>query len=487
MLGGSVHFVAHAAHDQARPRTRPSPPPPAGLRPRLPARHGAGHRLLRPEQVLRRAARAADRHRGGRRGQSQDLVRRPNGHRRPEAATGAAHGADHRDLARRIALPVPLRAEVARPGAEPAARDAHGGVHARAAAGDGVLRAQPQRQPAGRAQRGRQPDGALPQRRRQRPDPGVRRLADGGRRVLRAHGQAGGAGADPGAADPVRRVLVPAQARHPLHGDARGGGRDGRAAEQQPAGHRHHQGLHRGRLRGQAHRAGLDRVPRAQPRGDPAVGGHHAGDPHRHPGRIQRHDAVRRADDAGRRAGRGQLLGAGLPHPAPAVAAHAPGRDDRPVPAVDGLDRSRDEPAADAHRDPVRGTRAAARAGARGAGVRRPALHLPRGAGHRRRARLRRRVLQRPPPARAGRHLAARRARRDGGLRRQHGQRQEHADQAPAALLRHGTRTHPPGRRRHRHAGPAGPAARDRLRLAGQLPHRRHRRREHRVWLEQRP
>ena len=42
-------------------------------------------------------------------------------------------------------------------------------------------------------------------------------------------------------------------------GDARGRRRDGRTPQQQPAGHRHDQGLHGGGLRGRAHPPGLRR------------------------------------------------------------------------------------------------------------------------------------------------------------------------------------------------------------------------------------
>ena len=63
-------------------------------------------------------------------------------------------------------------------------------------------------------------------------------------------------------------------------------GHDVGAAEQQPAGHGHGQGLYRRGLRGRAHPPGFGRLPRAQCRGHPLVGRHHAGDPHRDPGRA---------------------------------------------------------------------------------------------------------------------------------------------------------------------------------------------------------
>ena len=145
---------------------------------------------------------------------------------------------------------VPVRRALAKPRAEPPARPAHGRLRPRAAAGPVVVREPAHRRADVGAQRRHQPDGALPERRRQRSDPGRDRLGAGRRGLLHADREDRRAGAAAGPADHRRRVLVPAPAGAALRRGARARRQPERAPQQQPARHRHHQGVHRRGVRG---------------------------------------------------------------------------------------------------------------------------------------------------------------------------------------------------------------------------------------------
>ncbi len=93
-------------------------------------------------------------------------------------------------------------------------------------------------------------------------------------------------------------------------------------------------------------------LPADQPRRDPAELGLRPAHPHRHPDRLHDDPAGRRPPHPRRRAGGRLLLDPGLHDPAPALAAHAPGRDLRPLPARHGQHAAHPRPAGRRADDP---------------------------------------------------------------------------------------------------------------------------------------
>ena len=186
-------------------------------------------------------------------------------------------------------------------------------------------------------------------------------------------------------------------------------------------------------------------------------------DPHRDPGRLHDDPARRRQAGARRHPRRRLLLDPGVHDPAPAVAAHPPRRDLRPLPAGDGVARGGSSTCSTIEPTIIRGPR-------------------PPAAARRRRGPLRRRPLrlQRRPRG-AARPRPRRPRRRDPRRRRAHRRRQEHHREAAAAALRADCGTRHRGRRRRPRSDLRRPARRDRLRQPGRLPVRRHRAGEHRL------
>ena len=106
--------------------------------------------------------------------------------------------------------------------------------------------------------------------------------------------------------------------------------------------------------RGRPGGRGQPGLQRCQRRGHPLLQRLRAAHPHGDPGRLHHDAGRRRSGHHRRRPGRRPVLGARVHDPAPAVAAHPPRRDVRPLPAGHGVVPAHLRPARGAADDPAR-------------------------------------------------------------------------------------------------------------------------------------
>ena len=327
------------AHSRGHGTPRP-PDPTAGLRRAPPGPHRLRRHRQRPQQGVRSGPAVADRpgrgHGGGAR---RELARLGGGGDGggPAGGAGDPHGGG---LGPRERVRVPPRGRLAQPGPDRATRAAPRRLRPHPAPGHGVVLRSQHRGAARDPQRRREPARAVPRRGCQRSVAGQHHGGGGRSGVLLGVPRGGDPGGVAGAVHPVGELSLPARHRTALCPGAAPGCGGGRAAGQQPRRHRDHQGLRRRGARGGADRPVVRRVPRRQPSGDRAVERVLSVDPHGGRRGVHRDPGGGGLCGAGRSDRRGELLGAGVPHPAPAVAADPPGADLRSVPAGHGVDRS---------------------------------------------------------------------------------------------------------------------------------------------------